>query len=348
MTQDNQTTARAIHARYPVIDGHSDRPTDLARRREAGATGVFGAVHREPLCQGGVAAELAALYFDTPERGPAVTVAALNALDALHQEVAEQPDALTIAGSAADIEAAFAAGRYAMLPGLEGGSPLNGQLGLLRIFHRLGLRWLGFTWNYRNELADGCSEAATGGLSRFGLDVVKACNDLGILLDISHLAEAGVAQLLAAASGPVIASHANARALTPHVRNLTDRHLDAIARSGGTVGVVFFAQFVHPDPNTATTDHLLDHVDYLKQRIGIDHIAVGPDFTDYMMDRYTARQNLGAAGIYHPAFHCAAGLDTAAEFHNLTVGLLSRGYTEAEIAAILGGNLLRVLKAVVG
>jgi len=345
-----RAAADAIHTRHIVLDGHSDVPLDLARRRQAGEQHVFEARHWPKMQAGGLTGEVVAVYSDAGQLGPQVTRAALEGVDAVWEEAAETPDRLAVALQADDFAAAKQAGRHAMLLGLEGGAALNGRLALLRTFYRLGVRWLGLTWNFRNELADGCGDAATGGgLTRFGVEAVKLCQRLGVIVDVSHLAEAGVDRVLELADGPVIASHANARAVTNHIRNLTDRHLDGIARTGGVVGVVFFAQFVHADPEAASLRHVLDHVDYLKRRIGVEHISIGPDYTDYVLDLYTSGgSSMAAAGVYTHHFHCAAGVATAAELRNLTAGLLSRGYAEPEIAAILGGNLLRVIRQVVG
>jgi membrane dipeptidase len=344
---DQEAQAAALHARHPVIDVHSDIPHDLLRQRKAGQRRVFEQAHWPKLRDGGVDGEAAAVGGDSGVLGPQAVRDTLETLDALREEAAETPDRLTIALTAADFLTAKRAGRHAVLMGLEGGAPLNGSLALLRTYHRLGIRWLGLTWNYRNELADGCAEArSAGGLTRFGVNVVKACGQLGIVVDVSHLSDTGIDHVLQVAESPVIASHANARAVTDHVRNLSDRHLDGIARSGGVVGIVFFADFVSGDPTSATLEQVLDHVDYVKQRIGVEHIAVGADFVDYFPGAGGMSAAMAGVGVYSGLLTSAAGLSSAADFQAFTVGLLRRGYDEAEIAAILGGNVLRVLSQV--
>src|SRR5207253_1493806 len=131
------------------------------------------------------------------------------------------------------------------------------------------------TWNFRNELADGAAETRSGGgLTRFGVAAVKEMNRLGMLVDISHMADGGVRHVLEVCEGPVIASHSNARAVNNHVRNLPDWAIEGIARSGGVIGVVAYGGFV--DKRAPSLDRLVDHVDYLKRLAGIDAVAFGP------------------------------------------------------------------------
>jgi membrane dipeptidase len=270
----------------------------------------------------------------------------LEALDGLHREAEESPDQVRIALTAAELERAKADGVLGMLPSLEGAGALRGSLGVLRNLYRLGLRALGITWNYRNELADGAAENGSGGgLTRFGIAVVKELNRLGMLVDVSHLSDAGTRDVLRASDGPVIASHSNARAVTDHVRNLPDWAIEGIAQSGGVVGLASFGDFVHP--TEPTMDRLLAHVDHLRRLVGVESIALGPDFTDYVPHDSLSAANQ-AAGIYSGSRRYAEGLETASQAHTFTAALLDRGYTEDECAAILGGNYLRVCRAVLG
>lgn len=216
---------------------------------------------------------------------------------------------------------------------------------MLRDLYRLGLRVLGLTWNFRNALADGAAEARSGGgLTRFGVDAVREAQRLGMLVDVSHLADAGVRDVLAIAERPVIASHSNARAVCDHVRNLPDWAIEGIARTGGVIGVALFGDFV--DPERPTLDRVVDHVDYLRRLVGSEHVAIGPDYTDYLDADADAATR--AAGIYSGQKRYAEGAETTARLPALTAALLERGYSEAEVTGILGGNLLRVCRQAIG
>jgi membrane dipeptidase len=226
----------------------------------------------------------------------------------------------------------------------EGCRPLLGDVELAREFHRLGLRSAQLTWNYRNELADAIGAVAPGGLTPKGREIVAELDRLGFLFDASHLAEQGFWELLELVRSPVVASHANATAVWPHPRNLTDEQIEAIAARGGYVGVCFFPAFVGPDP---TLERLLDHVDHLAQLVGIDHIAVGPDYVDFALDLMTADMTAGGAPVdYGASFEFPEGLQRVETLPVFTAGLLGRGYGREEAAKILGGNVLRVLGAV--
>ena len=128
---------------------------------------------------------------------------------------------------------------------MEGAEGLEGDLGVLRMMYRLGVRWIGLTWNHRNQAADGLGEMRTGGgLTEFGVHLVQEMNRLGMVVDIAHLAPAGVRDVLATSEAPVVASHANAHALCPVPRNLSDEQLEGVAKTGGVVGVTYVPDFI--------------------------------------------------------------------------------------------------------
>jgi membrane dipeptidase len=190
--------------------------------------------------------------------------------------------------------------------------------------YRLGLRVLGITWNRRNEAADGVGELRTeGGLTNFGVDLVNECNRLGILIDVAHLAPAGVEDVLAVSQAPIIATHANCDALWSHPRNLTDAQLEVIAEKGGVVGVTPVPSFLGNHQERADLSEMLDHVDHMVEVMGEDGVGLGMDFD----------------GVGEMRTH---GIETASDLPNLTRGLVERGYGDGWISKILGGNFLRV------
>ena len=234
-----------LHRDAIVFDGHCDTLLSLiTEKRSLSERSDKGHADLPRLKEGGVTAQIFALFTrPLAHGGGAPTWEALRLLDGFYQGMEASSD-LILATCAADVRRAKAEGRLAGIIGLEGAEALQGDLGVLRILHRLGLRNLGLTWSLRNEAADGVYEERTGGgLTEFGVQVVKECNRLGIMVDIAHLAPAGVRDVLALSEAPVVDSHANARAVCDHRRNLTDQQLEALAAKGGVVGVVFVPDF---------------------------------------------------------------------------------------------------------
>lgn len=160
---------------------------------------------------------------------------------------------------------------------LEGADALQGNIVYLRTLYRLGVRALGFTWNHRNEAADGVEEPNPGGLSLFGRQVLKEANRLGIVLDVSHLAEKGFWDVIEYTQAPIMASHSNCKSVYPHQRNLNDEQLQAIFKNGGVVGLTFVPQFITNAKNVMITD-LLNHLEHVLSLGGEDHVAFGSDF----------------------------------------------------------------------
>ncbi len=341
---------RQLHADSIVFDGHcdtllsvmeQDRP--LAQRSDQGHADV------PRFLEGGITAQVFALYPPGVRRGvaipswptPGVEVAnwpplgsfaptwqVLRLLDAFYEGMAASPD-LILATRAADVRRAKAEHRLAGVIGLEGAEALRGDLGILRMLYRMGLRNLGITWSLRNEAADGVFEARTGGgLTEFGVRLVREANRLGIMVDIAHLAPAGVRGVLALSETPVIDSHANARAICDHPRNLTDEQLEALAAKGGVIGVTFVPAFVAQEPERQSVEGLLDHVDHIVHVVGTDHVGLGSDLDGYD--------------------DTLAGMPDVTHLPAITAGLVARGYSAEAIGKILGGNFMRVFEQVVG
>lgn len=323
--------ADAIHHSSLVFDAHCDTLLAvLAGKRRLTERSAQGQVDVPRLLEGGVTAQVFAVFVE-PELRPRATVQALRAIDAFHEAAAESGGRLRLAACAADVEAAKAEGAVAGVLSLEGAEPLDGDLGVLRLFHRLGVRGVGLTWNHRNQAADGVAESrAGGGLTEFGAALVKEMSRLGMWVDVAHLSPRGVDDVLAVSEAPVIASHANAHALCPHPRNLTDAQLKAIATPGGVVGAVFYRGFIAEQAEEATLDRLADHVDHMVSVMGIDHVGLGSDFDGFGDDPPPA------------------GLEDVTCLPRLTGALARRGYREADLRKILGGNLLRVFRHVAG
>jgi membrane dipeptidase len=317
-----------LHRRTIIIDAHCDALLDVvAGRRSLLERSDQGQADLPRLQEAGVTAQVFALFVPDPYVTHAATQYALRALDHLYAAMEQSDGRLALARTATDIEAAHTANHVAAIIGMEGAEPLDGSLELLRIFHRLGLRILGLTWNRRNAAADGLDfERTGGGLTPFGVALVEECNRLGIVIDVAHLSPKGVQDVLETSSQPVIASHANARALCDHRRNLTDEQMRAIAAGGGVIGATFVPIFITKEPADATVERLLDHVAHMIQVVGPEHVALGSDFD----------------GIGSPP----PGLKSISDLPHVTEGLLARGYPLEDVQRILGGNWLRVFRQV--
>ncbi len=272
--------------------------------------------------------------------------AALGQVAAWYPRVRAFPDDLVLAVTAAEIEAARRTGRVAVVLQFQGGNPLEYDVNLVEAFHRLGVRILQLTYNARNPLGDGCTERTDTGLSDLGLAAVAEVNRVGMLLDLSHVGVRTSLEALEASRGPVIFSHSNARAVCDHPRNLTDEQLRQVARKDGVVGVNAFPAFVRKG-GVPTVEDLLDHVDYLVRVMGPRHVGLGLDFATENEDDY---EYFGYKPEFYPRppWTYPSGIDGFAAIPNVTRGLVTRGYGDEDIRGILGGNFLRVFRAVWG
>lgn len=257
---------------------------------------------------------------------------ALDAFGFFAADLEDCADDIVVAGSAAEIEAAKAAGKVAAVLVLENSDGLEGSLSVLRMLHRIGVRSVGITHNLSTWAAAGNLESRCGGgLTRFGMILVEEMNALRMLVDVSHISERGFFDVLEASRSPVIASHSCCAALCDHPRNLTDVQLRMLAANGGVVGITFVPSFVDPEwresdwPARPSLEKLLDHVDHAVEVAGIEHVGIGSDFD-------------GGGTV----------LQDASEYPRITAGLLERGYPESAVREILAENTLRVFREAVG
>jgi len=320
--------AETIHRQSIVADGHCDTLGRVFEgQRRLGERSSVGQFDLQRALEGGLTLELMATFTSALRPGTGCRQT-LQFIDVFYQELEAYGDLALQAVSADDVRRAKKEGKVALMLSMEGAEGLEGDLRLLRTYYRLGLRCLGITWNRRNEAADGTAERGTGGgLTQFGRDLVKECNRLGIVLDLSHLAPRGVEDVLALADGPVIVTHADCFALWPHPRNLTDAQLEAIAKTGGFVGFCPVPLFLGENEQRSDLSTLLDHVDHMLSVMGEDGIGLGMDFDGMEESR-------------------VIGIEDVSMLPNLTSELSERGHSPEVIGKILGGNFMRVLDGV--
>ncbi|MSR35621.1 MAG: membrane dipeptidase [Gemmatimonadetes bacterium] len=342
--------ARGVLTRAPLIDGHNDLVWVV--RERGGDPAAYDLRVPTPGCtdlarleRGMVGGQFWAVYVPCAQVVGAARAFA-EEIELAEQIIAAYPDRFERTFTADEVEAAIARGRIACLIGLEGGQAIEGSLDALRRFRALGVRYITLTHNCTHDWADSALDVARhGGLSPFGVEVVREMNRLGILVDLSHTSPACMHRALDVSEAPVIWSHAAARALVDHPRNVPDDALARLRSNGGVAMATFVTGFVsarqaawdrsQADPSTARAEEenpmpvatladVADHIDHMRDVAGVDHVGIGSDFDGF------ARQT--------------RGLEDVGCFPALFAELARRGWTDDDLEQLSGGNVLRVLR----
>jgi membrane dipeptidase len=331
-THDDVTLRIIDEPEFDLGRRASDGHTDLVRMREGGLDAEFLAVWPNPR-----------LY-----QGEKAWERTLAMIDAVEAAAARNADVARLARTAADVRAAAAEGKVALLVGVEGAHALGAierdeqALDRIRTLDDRGVRYLTLTWMNSNVLGGSSGDGGrTKGLTPLGHKAVRLMNDLGMIVDVSHVSDPTFFDAVAESRLPVIASHSGARALHDHPRNVSDDMLRAIATNDGAVCIVFYPGFLDavwaenhrtarrtsktPDVEQLPLSRLADHIDHAVKVAGIDHVCLGSDF-----------DGIGAL---------PAGLEDVSKLPALTAELARRGYSPEDITKVLGANVLRVLEA---
>ena len=364
------TRARRIHAQSIGVDSHIDtlqrvliENADISRRLPEGH------VDLPRLREGGIRAPFFALWAPTYYKGGEAVRRTLQLRDAMERVLQAHPDQIELATSAAEVERISKAGKIAAILTVEGGHQIADDLAVLRIYHRLGIRSMTLTHFRNNNWADSSTDKPQhNGLTEFGKQVVREMNRLGMMVDVSHVADKTFYDATQVSSKPVIVSHSSCRALSDVPRNVTDDMLRALARNGGVIGINFgegflnpkdaeilkrsvqsisyqdpnlsgkaldeyaakqyLRQFGHPRKSFSTLDDAVAHIEHVIQVAGVDHVGIGSDFD-------------GISTV-------PRGLEDVSRLPALTAALLRRGHSEQDVKKILGGNFMRVLREVTG
>jgi len=325
-----------------VVEGHRDVYEQLYRKSIGEETPIRDAIAPR-LLRDGINVCVYAIsgdsYSHSQNTGRYLDTALEN-IDMFLEEAPKSEGMISLIRTKSDLPEKVRPGNISFLLHFEGGMPLQGSIHQLRNFYRLGLRSMQLTWNFRNELGDGVWENRTkGGLTRFGVEVIKEMNRLGMVVDLAHMNREGFFQSLEVARAPLIVSHANACGMLDNPRNLGDDQIKAIAQQGGLVGILALPERVAK--KDATLEDLLKHLDYMVELVGVEHIALGLDFIKYDGPRTLKDQ-------HHPLHQrtYVKDFEEIEDMPKLLEGLGGHGYKEQEIALILGGNYLRVLKTI--
>lgn len=319
--------ARRGHPAAPplVVDLHCD----TVLRWSAGkgtlrASGRGGHVDLAKLRAGGVGVQVFALYV-APRFAPDRSHHQAQSLfDAFRSQLAAYRSEIGVATSVTEIRRLLRAGKVAAVLSIENGDAIQDDIDLLTEFYRAGIRMMSLTWNPSNRLADGAMEHKHGGMTQFGRRVVGRMQELGIIIDVSHLSEESFWDAYRMTRGPLIASHSDAAGIQPHPRNLSDAQIRALADRRGVIGINFYPGFL----GEPTLESVVAHIDHMVKHGGVGCVAMGSDF-----------DGISAA---------PRGLENASRFQAISRALRRRGYSPGQIAQIMGGNALRVFRTVWG
>jgi len=373
--------ARVIQESAIVVDTHADTPQRfLDDGFDIGSTDPHDVGHLslDKAQRGNLGAEFFSIWVDPETNKGHFAQHTFDLIDSVYEQAARHPDRMMMAFSVADIERAHGEHKLAALMGIEGGHSIENDMHLLRNYYRLGVRYMTLSWSNTNEWADSSGDINDAkiqhhnGLTDFGKQVVLEMNRLGMMVDISHVADKTFWDAIATTKAPVIASHSSARALVNAPRNMTDDMLRAVAKNGGVVQVNFFSGFLDEDYRKAVEAQAQDQAEAIQKYI--DSLKAQGKAVSYVeVDRM---ERAWMAKIPRPPFkvlidhidHIAKiagvdhvglgsdfdgvsgatprGMDSAADLPKITQALLDRGYSAEDIKKILGGNLLRVFRQV--
>ena len=362
-----------------VIDTHADTPQRfLDENWDIGSTDPkdHGNISLDKAEAGNLGAEFFSIWVEPVTNQGHFARHTLDLIDSVYEQAARHPDRMMMAFSADDIERAHREHKLAALLGIEGGHSIENDIRLLRDFYRLGVRYMTLSWSNTNEWADSSGDIGNpqiehhNGLTDGGKQIVLEMNRLGMLVDISHVADKTFYDAITVTKAPVIASHSSARALTNHPRNMTDDMLRAVAKNRGVVQVNFYNAFIDENYRKAQEAQKKDRDDAVKAYT--DQIkAAGKTVTYIDSERIEREWNAKiprpplsslvdhidyiakVAGIDHVGLGSdfdgvsgatPAGIDSAADLPKITQALLDRGYSADDIRKILGGNILRVFR----
>jgi membrane dipeptidase len=267
-----------------------------------------------------------------------------------YQHFNEYSDLIVPVRSTADILAAKKGGKTGIIFGFQNTTPIEEDIGLLAIFQALGVRVIQLTYMEANLVGQGCLERLDAGLTRFGLEVIEEMNRLGILIDLSHVGYRTTMDAIEASAKPVAFTHANPYSLCSHARNKPDDAIKALAKKGGVIGATVFPPFL-PAEKDSTIEDFIDVIEYLVEMVGIDHVAIGTDFTEGQPKEFfdwllSGKSKQGPAMALDFPIQNPQGIQNSADFPNLTDALLNRGYSESDAGKILGENMMRLFKDV--
>ncbi|MFH0888303.1 MAG: dipeptidase [Planctomycetota bacterium] len=336
-----------LHHQSFIVDGHADTFWRIAMRTKSkhryfrsaiadffqnikkAQTGTITKTHidYQRLKDGGMNLQFMAIYTPPKFTCNSATTFALKMLFEILYAIKQSKNQINLIKSSNDLNQAIKKDSITFLISIEGGNPLNQNLSLLEVFYQLGVRAMGLTHNPHNDLGDGIGVKKPRGLTAFGKTVVKEMNRLGMIIDVAHLAKPGFNDVIKLSDSPIISSHTGVKSLIDIPRNVDDEQIKEIARCNGVIGIFYIPQYLKKftrKKDTATVKDVVNHIEYVADKVGVDYVGLGSDFDGY-------------GGITY-------GLEDISCLPNLTDELVKRGFHQTEIKKILGGNFIRVIK----
>jgi membrane dipeptidase len=368
----NAQSAREVHQRAIVVDTHDDTTQRLLTDKtfDIGTRNSTGSIDIPRMREGGLDALFFSIWVTGDVTGPRAVKAALQQIDRVREAVRLHPNDLMLATTAADIRRAAADRKIAALMGVEGGHMIDEDLGVLRLFAALGVRYLTLTHSLNTTWADSSGDKpAHYGLTPFGKDVVRELNRLGVMVDISHVADKTFFDTIETTRAPVIASHSSCRAISSHPRNMTDDMLRALARNGGVVMINYNAAFLSEEFRVARRGaELQARLDAVAKACGADEAcrileeqrveheamrsgqlpAVGWEKIIEHIDhavKVAGIDHVGLGSDFDGAV-MPLGMEDASQVPKIPTALLKKGYSAQDVTKTLGGNILRVMEEV--
>ncbi|TDC09372.1 membrane dipeptidase [Nonomuraea longispora] len=345
-------TAR-LHADAQVVDAHNDLILLVDHMDKRGRTDHFAEFWLPELRAGGVDVQVLPIWIDEDHQSEGALRRTLLLAERIHELAAQYPDDVAICSTAADIDAANRSGRIALVMAIEGAHGIGQDPKLIRTMFRAGVRVASIAHYGRTLLADGSGldDTARGGLTPQGIEVFTEMERLGMVFDVSHLGVNGVEDVLNLASRPLLATHSTCLVITDNHRSLGDDQIRRIAALGGVVGVAAAIPWFI-DPHNPTADRVVDHIEHVVDIAGIDHVGLGPDIIDdYFQEVWGGwpahagdpSGNAGAIGPYEPA-----EIKRPSDLVKVTDAMVRRGFGEQDVKKVLGDNVMRVFRQVMG
>lgn len=356
--------ARKIHFSSIVMDTHIDVTPKLQTDWKFTEEHTTGHIDLPRMRKGGLNALFFSIYMSGTVTGPKAVNDALERIAAVHKLAQDLPDQVALCTTAEEVRQAHQAGKIAGLMGMEGGHMINNSLAVLRMYARLGVRYLTLTHSINTDWADSSGDQPKhNGLTDFGKQVVRELNRLGVMVDVSHVADKTFWDALEVSQAPIIASHSSCRAISGHARNMTDDMIKAMAARGGVIQINYLDSYLdqalfeygqkaqalrrelmqkYPGPENAAKrreemarvfgpapkaswEKIVEHIDHAVKLAGIDHVGLGSDFDGGPMP---------------------VGMEDVTHLPKITEALLRKGYKEEDVRKILGGNTLRLMAEV--
>lgn len=339
---DFKKEALKLHQENVVVDTHLDLAGEIYNRNLAGQKDIIKNIYLDNLKKGGFNLVVTSLYIDSiflPEMGLRI---ALGQVDALMEDIKSCNGEVVLVRTKEELNEVIKANKIGVIISFEGLEPIGNDIRMLNVFYELGVRAAGLTWSRRNYVADGChfspvEEGQKGGLTKFGVQVVKKMEEKNMLIDVSHLNDEGFWDVVKYTEKPFIASHSNVRNIHGKMRNLTDEQIKEIAKRNGVIGINAYKNIAGVQEGENPINKLADHIEYMVNLVGADHVGFGFDLCNSYYDSEMKFKFVPTD---------SDSIKNHSESVLITAELLKRGVSTEDLKKIIGGNFFRIFSEV--